>query len=200
MHGYTVVVREALDQIRRDELPTHVFVQAGVGGLSAAVCAYLWDALGEDRPVFTVVEPAGAACLFASAVAGRPTHVREIHTIMAGLECGEVSQLAWKILDRGADYFATVPDDVVPGCMQILADGPFGDPPIIAGESAVAGLAAFFCVAQQADTRAEFGLDENSRVLVIGSEGDTDTERYRLISGRDPDVIRRSTGLGQRNS
>ena len=110
MQGYTVMVQEVMEQL--DERPTHVFVQGGVGGLAAAVCAHLWEAWGPGRPLLLVVEPEKADCLFASATSGSPTPATgDLDTVMAGLSCGEVSLLAWKILSAGADLFLTVPDD-----------------------------------------------------------------------------------------
>jgi diaminopropionate ammonia-lyase len=71
MQGYTAIIREALAQL--PGRPTHVFVQAGVGGIAAAIAAHLSLLLGAERPIFTVVEPASAACIFESARAGGPT-------------------------------------------------------------------------------------------------------------------------------
>ena len=89
MQGYTVMVDEALKQM--DEMPTHVFLQGGVGGFPAAVVSFLVESL-ERPPIFVLVEPANADCLFQSAVNGKPTAVHgELDTIMAGLACGEVS-------------------------------------------------------------------------------------------------------------
>ena len=139
MAGYSVLVSEAVEQLG-GQRPTHVFVQGGVGGIAATVLEVLWQAWGEDRPRFIVVEPDLAACLYASAVAGHPAAVEvEEETLMAGLSCGEVSLLAWDSLGTGADDFMTIPEDLVAPAMRLLADGPDGDQPLVAGESAVAG-------------------------------------------------------------
>src|ERR687897_606639 len=128
----------------RPRPPSHVFVQGGVGGLAAGVCSYLWERFGAERPRFVVVEPSKADCLYRSAVAGRPTPAEgALDTIMAGLACGEVSVLAWPILQPGTDCFMTIEDAAAAECMRLLADGAHGDAPLVSGESAVAGLAAF---------------------------------------------------------
>lgn len=171
MQGYTVMVDEALDQLAKD-LPTHVFVQAGVGGLAAAVCAHLWETLGPDRPRFVVVEPDSAACLYASAVSCRPTAVEgELDTVMGCLAAGEVSLLAWKVLESAANAFMTISDDRARSAVAKLAKGRGGDPSVRAGESGAAGLAG--CLAARADARisGRLGLDSRSRVLVFGTEG-----------------------------
>ncbi len=174
MQGYAVMVDEALGQF--GEPPTHVFIQAGVGGLAAAVCGHLWEALGDRRPRMIVVEPDRAACLFESARVGKAANIGgALDTAMAGLACGETSLLAWEILEEGAGDFMTVTDEAAFACMRLLA------PQVVAGESAVAGLAGLLAAAARPDLARVLGLDAKSRVLLFGSEGDTDPELYRRI-------------------
>jgi diaminopropionate ammonia-lyase len=178
--GYTVMLAEAVEQLGAS-IPTHVFIQAGVGGLAAAVCAYFWELWGTQRPRFIVVEPEQANCLQESARRGeRVTITGDLDTLMAGLACGEVSLLAWDILQPGVDDFMTISEDAVAPCMQLLASCV---PPIEAGESAVAGLAAAIVAREDAALAAQLGLDASSRIFVIGTEGATDPEVYqRLIN------------------
>jgi len=176
--GYTVMLREIIQQLNGD-VPTHVFIQGGVGGLASAVCAYFWQYWGAERPRFIVVEPEAANCLQKSAESGTPVSIEgELDTMMAGLACGEVSLLSWEILSVGCDDFMTVEEDSIAPCMQLLAKGNYGDPEIIAGESAVAGLAAVIAACQSAKFSGAIGLNNQSRVLVIGTEGNTDPELY----------------------
>ena len=173
--GYTVMLAEIVSQLEGD-IPTHVFVQGGVGGLAASVCAYFWELWGRRRPRFIVVEPERANCLQQSARHGRPVAVEgDLETLMAGLSCGEVSLLAWQILERGADDFLTLGEDAVAPCMRLLAAN---SPSIEAGESAVAGIGAAIVARADADMSARLGLDESSRILVLGTEGATDPELY----------------------
>lgn len=180
--GYTVMLAEAVEQMQGVR-PTHVFIQAGVGGLAAAVCAYFWELWGAGRPRFVVVEPEQANCLQESARKGEPVAVEgELETLMAGLSCGEVSLLAWEILKTGADDFMTLSEDAVAACMQLLADD---DLAIEAGESAVAGLAAAIAARADEALSARLGLDDDSVVFVIGTEGATDADVYRqLVTSR----------------
>ena len=176
--GYTVMLSETVSQLDGD-IPTHVFVQAGVGGLAASVCAYFWELWGRRRPRFVVVEPERANCLQQSARQGRPVAVEgNLETLMAGLSCGEVSLLAWQILERGADDFMTLSEDAVAPCMRLLAAN---SPPIEAGESAVAGIGAAIAARADEDMSARLGLDDSSRILVLGTEGATDPELYRRL-------------------
>lgn len=181
--GYTVMLSEIVEQLN-DEIPTHVFVQGGVGGLASAIAGYFWDLWGEKRPRIVVVEPEKANCLQMSAKAGKPVVVEgDLETLMAGLACGEVSALAWEILATGADDFMTLSEDAIPETMRQLAKGYKGDPSIEAGESAVPGLAAFLLARKSANFSEELKLNAASKVLVIGTEGATDPEVYqRLIA------------------
>ena len=188
MQGYSLMIDEACSQSAA--LPSHVFVQGGVGGLAAGVCAYLWERYGGERPCLVVVEPENADCHFRSAVAGKPTPAAgPFDSIMGGLACGEISALAWQILDPGADAFAAIGDDAAINCMRLLAEGRCGDDPIVAGESAVAGLAALLLACADGNARSLLRLLPDSRVLVLGTEGATDTETYRRIVGCSPDEV-----------
>jgi diaminopropionate ammonia-lyase len=185
MQGYAVLAVEADEQGAR---PTHVVVQGGVGGLAAGVLSAYWEGQGAGRPVVVVVEPDRADCLFQSARAGRWTTVGgDLDTIMAGLACGEPSELAWALLSPGADAFVTIPDERAAETMRELAG--LG---IAAGESGVAGLAGFLAIARDAGIRAALGLGPNSRILCIGTEGATDPDIYREIVGRDAAEVERT--------
>lgn len=190
MQGYAIMAEEAVEQLG-GKAPTHVFLQGGVGGMAAAVCSYLWERYGAHRPVIVVIEPEKADCLLRSARAGHPVAVHgDLDTLMAGLACGEVSLLAWGILRDGADAFAAVSDQAAIDCMRLLAAAPFGDPRVAAGESAVAGLAGLIGAASAPRLRESLRIDAASRVLLFGTEGDTDPELYRRIVGKTAAEVR----------
>ena len=179
--GYTMLLSESIEQMNA-EIPTHVFIQGGVGGLPSAVCAYFWELWGGQRPRFIVVEPENANCLQASARAGSPVTIEgDLDTMMAGLACGEVSILAWEILSIGANDFMTVNEESVPLTMKLLAQGFGGDPAIEAGESAVAGLATLITARHSQQVSEILGLDESSRIYILGTEGATDPELYAQL-------------------
>ncbi len=110
-------------------------------------------------------------------------------TVMAGLSCGDPSPLAWEILESGAADFVAVDDAWVGPAMRTLAAGEGGDPRLVAGESAVAGLAVMLATGGRAALRAALGLDAGSRVLLIGTEGATDPDIYRAIVGSTPEEV-----------
>ena len=188
MQGYTALVREALRQI--GEAPTHVFVQAGVGGVAAAVAGHLAIVFGDQRPTFVVVDPARAACIYETAKAGHPVKIAHGEpTVMAMLECYDPSPLAWRVLSRAADAFMTVDDADAVAVMNRLARPAGGDPRIVAGESGGAGLAGAIRAATDPEMRAKLGLTAASRIFVINTEGATDPERYAELVGMGPDEV-----------
>ncbi|WP_298826597.1 diaminopropionate ammonia-lyase [uncultured Piscinibacter sp.] len=192
MCGYGVMGAEIVQQLAGRPVPTHVFAQAGVGALAAAVCATFWLRWGERRPRFVVVEPTRADCVYRSLQAGRPVVVGgALDTVMAGLACGEVSDLAWEVLHSGANVAVAVDDDYALQAMRVLADPAPGDPPVVAGETGGVGLAALLAARDHPALRQTLALDDSSRVLLLGSEGDTDAVIYREVVGRSAeDVLR----------
>ncbi len=128
MHGYGVMAAE-IAQSFGEEPPTHVFAQAGVGALAAAICASFWLRWEARRPYFVVVEPTSADCVTQSLAAGHPVVVGgSLDTVMAGLACGEVSELAWEILHHGANAAVAVDDAYALEAMRALAFPATGEP------------------------------------------------------------------------
>ena len=188
MHGYGVMAAEIAAQLERP--PTHVLVQAGVGALAAAICADFWFRWGAARPRFIAVEPTTADCIAQSLAAGHPVAVTgALDTVMAGLACGEVSTIAWEILATGADAAVAVADRYALVAVRAFADPTPGDPAIVSGETGAAGLAALFAAQDDPAIRAALALDARSRVLLLGSEGDTDPAIYRAIVGKSADEV-----------
>jgi diaminopropionate ammonia-lyase len=169
MRGYTVLVEEIVRQWSPG--PTHVFVQAGVGGLAAAVIGYLW-ARCEPRPTFVVVEPASADCWFQSNKAGRPAPASgNAETVMGGLACRAISPVTWPIIGLAADWFMTIEEDHVLPARRLFAHPLEGDPAVASGPSGCAGLAALTRVCTDEAAFKELRLGKASRVLLINSEG-----------------------------
>ncbi|MCE5263034.1 MAG: diaminopropionate ammonia-lyase [Deltaproteobacteria bacterium] len=186
MQGYATMACEAVRQMD-GEIPTHVFLQAGVGSMAGAVAGYLSGHFGSDRPVVTVVEPNRAACIFKTAEA----RDGELHfvtgpmdTIMAGLACGEPNRIAWDVLRETADFALSCPDWVAAKGMRTLGNPVGCDPRVISGESGAvtAGLvAALMTRADLGWMREKLRLDAESKVLCFSTEGDTDRAHYRRI-------------------
>lgn len=197
MHGYGVMSREIVEQLGQasgransqatdqvdDQIPpTHVIVQAGVGAFAASVCAVFWLMWGDKRPDFIVVEPDNAACLLASAQAGELVTIEgDLDTVMAGLACGEVSPVAWEILSASVDAFTTVSDHYALEGMKILARPDGDDTAIVSGETGTTGLALLLAAKNSVSLSTALKLDRHSRVLILGSEGDTDPDIYYQV-------------------
>ena len=183
MLGYGVLTSEINEKLTR--APTHIFLQSACGGFAASVASALRHFWGDQTPRVVIVESELAACLFECAKANKLTSVRiKEETVMAGLSCGEPSDMAWEVLSEEASDFITIPDNIVPPTVRLLACPEGNDPVIKAGESAVAGLAVLVCASKQPGLREKLGLDKNSRVLLIGTEGVTDAEIFdQIIKG-----------------
>ena len=170
MRGYCVLAHEAIVQQGR-QAPTHVFVQAGVGGLAAAVIGYLWAVLPE-RPIFIVVEPKSADCWFQSNAAGKPALASgNADTVMGGLACREISPVTWPIVGEATDWFMTIEEDQVMPARHLFAHPLGSDPAIASGPSGCAGLAGLLRVCTDEAAFEALKLDKRSRVLLINSEG-----------------------------
>ncbi|MBN9677728.1 diaminopropionate ammonia-lyase [Salipiger bermudensis] len=189
MQGYEVMAAEAYDAL--SEPPTHVFLQTGVGGMAAAVAAQAVRRYGAARPTIVLCDPDQSACWLETMRAGTPTAVEgDLDTLMAGLACGEVSALAWEILRDHGDAVMALTDASAVAEMKRLAHPEGGDPAIVAGESAVAGLAGLAAAMGDEEARAALGLDASSRVLIFGTEGDTDAALYEELVGMSAAEVR----------
>ena len=184
MAGYTVMIKEIVDQIKIDSI-THVFLQAGVGGMAAAMIAG-FAKFSNNIPKFIIVEPENADCVFKSIKNNEPTRV-EINkeTIMGGMSCGDVSTVAWEILKNSSKYCLTIPDDAISTVVALLAESRLSDKKIIAGECAVPGIIALISVFKNKDYLNKLELNSNSKILLFGCEGLTDNKMYQklLIEG-----------------
>ena len=186
MQGYLTLFEEAFDQLD-GKLPTHVFIQCGVGSLAGSLQAYLVEKFGRQRPLLTIVEPTKAACYFQSMIAedGQPRKVEgDLDTIMAGLACGEPNMLSWPILKTYADAFVACPDEIAARGMRVLGNPLQGDDRVISGESGAVTLGLFARIMKQpelAPLKMALNFQPSSRVLLFSTEGDTDPAMYRQI-------------------
>ncbi|NPT55358.1 diaminopropionate ammonia-lyase [Paraburkholderia elongata] len=193
MQGYGAIAAEIVEQSESHAAEcafTHVFLQGGVGGLAAGVASYLWEIHGRKRPRFVVVEPQQADCLYQSALEGRAAKATgSVDSVMAGLACGETSPLAWKILEPCVDDFMTIRDEDAIGAMRRLAAGTGADIPLVVGESGAAGYAGLEVLMQDSQLARAAGLNGDSRVLVISTEGATAPAVYSECVGETADSV-----------
>ncbi len=188
MQGYGTLAMEASRQIIADgcERPTHVFVQAGVGSLAGAVIGYFKNKYPDNPPIMCVVEAKAADCLYRSCIAGERVSVGgDMETIMAGLACGESNTISWDILQNHADAFFSCPDWMSAKGTRMYGVPLHGDPTVISGESGSVTMGLLSVLSRDKekykDIREALHLDENSEVLLISTEGNTDPIRFREI-------------------
>ena len=196
MQGYTSIMLEVQEQFSGLGIvkPTHVFVQAGVGAMAASVVGFYSALFPDDPPLFVVVEPENAACIYESVVAeDEECHSvkGDLDTIMAGLACGDPSPVALGILRDNADIFIPVPDNVAARGMRILGCPLHGDPIVISGESGAVPLGTLYALCTDelpSDLKEALKLDQNSQVFFINTEGNTDPIEFRRIiwDGKNP--------------
>ncbi|HBO3329442.1 TPA: diaminopropionate ammonia-lyase [Pseudomonas aeruginosa] len=194
MQGYGTIAAEIVEALAErgsaHSKITHVFLQGGVGGLAAGIASYFCELFGEERPTFIVVEPKQADCLYQSAIAGKASKATgSVDSVMAGLACGETSPLAWKFLQPSVDFFLTIEDEEAVASMRRLAAGSSKDIPIVAGESAVAGLSGLVRLLASPSQAADVGLNENSCVLLISTEGATAPGVYAELVNESSDSV-----------
>jgi diaminopropionate ammonia-lyase len=186
VEGYATIFWEVDDQLATlgEVGPDVVMVPVGVGALAAAaVRHYRRRGLGR-RPRLIGVEPLAAACVLRSLQAGRIVTVPgPHHSIMAGLNCGTPSLVAWPSLRAGLDAVVAVADERARQAMRDLAAVS-----IVAGETgaaSLAGLAEVTTGPAADEARRALGLGVDARVLLLCTEGATDPDAYRRIVADD---------------
>ncbi|AKA67356.1 diaminopropionate ammonia-lyase [Clostridium scatologenes] len=183
MKGYSTLAQEAIEQLH-ETIPTHVFLQAGVGAFASVIASIFVSKFEKNPPKIVIVEPEKADCFYRSCKAGKIEAVTgEMNTIMAGLACGEPNPVGWDILKYCTDVFVSAPDWVTARGMRVLGNPLKGDNRIISGESGAvtAGLLSILSETKYKDLRETLKLDKNSKVLLVSTEGDTDPQIYRNI-------------------
>ena len=183
MQGYATMAAEAIVQLG-DAQPTHLFLQAGVGSMAAAMAASFAGRYAKDIKIY-IIEPHQAACYYASGAAGDGTAHSvegEMDSIMAGLSCGVPNPISWEIIRALADGFFSVDDVLTANGMRILGNPLAGDTRVIAGESGAVGTGFVDeLMRTRPDLAKKIGLNDRSAVVVFSTEGDTDTQNYREI-------------------
>ena len=180
MAGYTVMMREIVDQINHQKI-SHIILQAGVGGMAGAMVAGIARYL-DYVPTTIVVEPDSAACVLESIKTGKIEKIDiKRESLMGGMSCGEVSLVPWEILKNSVKHCISLPDDDIAKTMKLFGNTTFSDKPIIAGENSAPGVISLIASCKDQNIKQNLNFDQNSNVLVIGCEGDTDQEMYQKL-------------------
>ena len=187
MAGYSVMIEEISKQT--DQYITHIFLQAGVGGMASGVIAGVARYF-KRIPKIIVIEPENADCVLKSIDAGKLTKVEiEKESIMGGMSCGDVSLVPWQILKNSVNNCISIPDEDIPLSVAMLAKGYFGDDKIIAGECSAPAVISLNVSCNNEQIKKDLELDMNSNVLLIGCEGDTDTKLYKELLSKGSEKL-----------
>lgn len=169
MAGYATIASEVIAQIRSAELasPTHLFVQAGVGGFAAAMAEGLSHIMAAPGKIIAV-EPQAAACVAAALTHGAPVKVDgTLETCADMLSCGVASAPALEVLVRyHADNFQVGEDALLAACATMERSGGPATTP-----SGAAGLAGLVAICEDMDARRRFAISDQSTVLLFATEG-----------------------------
>lgn len=186
IQGYSTLALEIYGQLK-NVVPTHIFVQAGVGSFATAMTGFFSSVYKDKKPVITVVEASAADCIFKTIKAddGKIHPVTgDMKTIMAGLACGEPVTVGINVLRNYVDFFASCPDYFAADGMRVLASTVKGDAKIVSGESGAAGFGCAYEILTDknlANVKKTLGITKDSVLLFVNTEGDTDKENYKKI-------------------
>ncbi|MBI5946731.1 MAG: diaminopropionate ammonia-lyase [Chloroflexi bacterium] len=190
--GYSTILMETEDALRAAgaPLPSLVMVQIGVGALAEAVAGhYRAASLPASRRATVVgVEPVGAACVLASIEAGQVVSVDGPQdSIMAGLNCGTPSRVAWPAMRDGIAAFLELEDArSIEAMRRLAAEG------VVSGETGASGLGGLIELITgtgSVEARARLGIGPETSVLVISTEGATDPAMYTRLVGEPPESV-----------
>ena len=180
MAGYTVMMKEIVDQINHDKI-SHIILQAGVGGMAGAMVAGIARYL-DNIPTTITVEPDSAACVLESIKTGKIEKIDiKRESLMGGMSCGEVSLVPWEILKNSVKYCISLPDDDIAKTMKLLGNASFSKDKIIAGENSAPGVISLITSCEDDKIKEKIGLNKGSNVMLIGCEGDTDQAMYQKL-------------------
>ena len=167
-------------QIDNEEI-THIYLQAGVGGMAGAMVAGVARYL-KNIPKMIVIEPDSAACVMESIKTGKIEKVNITkESLMGGMSCGEPSLVPWQILKKSVNNCMSLPDDDIGKAMKLFANASFGNDKVIAGENSAPGVISLIASCNDENIKNKLNLNSKSNVLLIGCEGDTDQEMYQKL-------------------
>ena len=179
MAGYSILLKEISNQT--NQYITHIFLQAGVGGLAAGVVAGVAKYF-KRIPKIIIVEPDRADCVLQSIKVKKLKKIRILkESIMGGMSCNEMSLVPWQVLKKTANCCVTISDKNIAKTVAGLKDKKFSKTSIIGGECAAPGVIALIGICNNVKTKKFLNLNENSNILVIGCEGNADVKLYKQL-------------------
>ncbi len=187
MAGYSTIIKEIT--VQTNEYITHIFLQAGVGGMAAGLVAGVANYF-KKVPKIIIVEPENANCVMQSIENNTPTSVDiKKESIMGGMSCGEVSLVPWQILKNSVNNCVSVSDKFVSQTVAMLADKIVCDISIEGGECSTPGITSLISCCNNDETKSALEINENSNILLIGCEGSADIELYQKLLNEGKKLI-----------
>ena len=179
MAGYSVMIKEI--SIQTDQYITHVFLQAGVGGMASGAIAGIAKYF-KRIPKIIIVEPENADCVLQSVKVGEMKKIDiKKESILGGMSCGEVSLVPWKILKNGVNNCISISDENIAKTVAMLQKKHLSEETIIGGECATPGIISLIAACEDENIKDNLDLNEKSNVLLMGCEGDADKDLYKKL-------------------
>ena len=179
MAGYSIMIREISKQT--NQYITHIFLQAGVGGMAAGVVAGVAKYF-KRIPKIIIVEPDRADCVLQSIKSRKLKKIKiKKESIMGGMSCNEMSYIPWQILKKASNHCVSVSDRNVAKTVALLKDKKLSKNSIIGGECSAPGIISLVSVCNDLNTKKLIKLNEKSNVLIIGCEGNADVKLYKQL-------------------
>ena len=179
MAGYSIMIKEISKQT--NQYITHIFLQAGVGGMAAGVVAGVAKYF-KRIPKIIIVEPDRADCVLQSIKTRKLKKIKiKKESIMGGMSCNEMSYIPWQILRKASSCCVSVSDKNVAKTLAMLKDKKFSKKSIIGGECSTPGIISLIGVCNNSKARKIIDLNEKSNVLIIGCEGNADVKLYNQL-------------------
>ena len=179
MAGYSVMIKEISNQT--NQYITHVFLQAGVGGMASGAIAGIAKYF-KRIPKIIIVEPENADCVLQSLKEGKMQKVDiKKESILGGMSCGEVSLVPWQILKYAVNNCISISDENIAETIAMLQKKQLGKETIIGGECATPGIISLIAACEDEKVKNKLDLNEKSNVLLMGCEGDADKDLYKKL-------------------
>ncbi len=187
MAGYSTIIKEI--SVQTNEYITHIFLQAGVGGMAAGLVSGVANYF-KKIPKIIIVEPENANCVMQSIENNTPTSIDiKKESIMGGMSCGEVSLVPWQILKNSVNSCISVSDKFVSQTVAMLANKVVSDISIEGGECSTPGITSLISCCNNEETKSSLEINENSNILLIGCEGSADVELYKILLSEGKKLI-----------
>ena len=179
MAGYSIMIKEISKQTK--QYITHIFLQAGVGGMAAGVVAGVAKYF-QRIPKIIIVEPDRADCVLQSIESKKLKKIKiKKESIMGGMSCNEMSYIPWQILKKTSNYCVSVSDKNVAKTIAMLKDKKLSKNAIIGGECSTPGIISLIGICNNSYIKKLTEINEKSNVLIIGCEGNADIKLYKQL-------------------